>query len=284
MTNLRENCWKYIKKERLWRIFSSHVKAESRESFLWISDKSAWKACDATMHCIHLFISLLREYDGKKYQDGNGDDCSENESRFDTVKKCASLRLPARLLKTKKDHFQQHQRGREDALLLIFGGGEDDAFTWKMTVPCSSFSARDSISCSFPSLMMISMLMRKLIMISMMMMTITFQAASPHCFAWYLQPQPPVVKIMAATFLLFCDFFVIFILHLFDNFLFAALAPCCDKCSNRIVVSFVMQICSVNSLILSNSWKIFRWYLCSGRLWELALFAHSCLEQFDDLI
>ena len=58
-------------------------------------DKSAWKACDATMHCIHLFISLLREYDGKKYQDGDGDDCSENESRFDVVQKCASLRLPA---------------------------------------------------------------------------------------------------------------------------------------------------------------------------------------------
>ena len=80
--------------------------------------------------------------------------------------------------------------------------------TWKMTVPCSSFSARDSISCSFPSLMMISMLMRKLMMISMMMMTITFQAASPHCFAWYLPPLPPVEKIMPGTFLLFLWFFV----------------------------------------------------------------------------
>ena len=59
--------------------------------------------------------------------------------------------------KTRKGHFQQHQRGQEDAQLLIFGGhedadtwkiadiwrgtgeGEGDALTWKMTVPYSSF-------------------------------------------------------------------------------------------------------------------------------------------------
>ena len=143
-----------------------------------------------------MYLSLSREYDGKKDQDWDGDDCSKDQPRLDAVQKCASFCLPAWLLKIRRANFEDMRN--EDALLLMFGGWHEDgrrmtwgdmrvaggwqegnmlvtwgwdeesllrmgggmaAPTWKMTVPCSSFSARDSISCSFPSLMMSMMMM-----------------------------------------------------------------------------------------------------------------------------
>ena len=112
-------------REMLGRIFSLHVKTESRESFLWkLKIRLKWQGSIWSNNGLHVYIclSLLREYDGKKYQDGDGDDCSKNQPRFDAVQKCASLCLPAWLLQNKKDNFQQHQRRLEDAQLLIFKG------------------------------------------------------------------------------------------------------------------------------------------------------------------
>ena len=59
--------------------------------------------------CFHNFImylSLSREYDGKKDQDWDGDDCSKDQPRLDAVQKCASFCLPAWLLKIRRANFE----------------------------------------------------------------------------------------------------------------------------------------------------------------------------------
>ena len=124
-----------ISKERLGRIFSWHVKAESRESFLKIRQKwleSIWR--------IHLFITFTRII----WQKISGWRWWRLLQESAEIWCCPKMRffLPSCLTsaKTRKDHFQQHQMGLADVQLLIFeGGGHEDADIWKMTVPCSSF-------------------------------------------------------------------------------------------------------------------------------------------------
>ena len=75
---------------------------ESQESF-WKTKKAG---CGATLHTfvltewtlgriLSMYFPLLREYYGKKYEKGDGDDSAKDQPGLDTVQQSASLRLPA---------------------------------------------------------------------------------------------------------------------------------------------------------------------------------------------